>query len=75
MTTVTNNSRNPAIVHTKSGAKTILPGGSIDDEFTDEEIKAMSGHPDYEVDGKKAKGKKDDKTVPGLPGLGNVAED
>lgn len=63
MTKVTNNGRNPALVHTKAGSKVVLPGGSIDDDFTDAEVKAMKSHPDYKVGGK------EEKAPAGLPGL------
>lgn len=75
MTKVTNNGRNPAVVHTLTGSKVVLPGASIDDEFNEAEIKSMEKHPDYEVGGSK-KGKKEEPAgLPGMPGLGNPSEE
>lgn len=79
MTKVTNNGRNPAVVHTLAGSKVVLPGASIEDEFSEAEIKSMKSHPDYDVGGKGKKSDKDDVAglppMPGMPGLGNQSED
>lgn len=62
MTKVTNNGRSPLTVHPKKGTMVLTPGLSVDEEFTEGEIKAMKGHPDLEVGGK---GKKGDDTTSG----------
>lgn len=74
MTAIKNKGRNPLVVHTKTGSKTVLPGASIDAEFDDNEIKSMRGHPDIDFGAKKSKDDDGDKTPPAPPGLPPVGD-